>query len=119
MSHDLVEQGNLIAWVMQRGEDWIRTLIFYTDEMKTTRRNLTGYTATAQVRRSPDSTEVLLTLTTAINGTQGEVVLSCPHSQSDITLWQNGVMDMKLVAPGGTVEYLPALTFSVEPTVTR
>lgn len=116
---DLVGQGQLVAWVLRRGEDWSRTIICYADEAHTTRRDLTGYTATAEVRSTPEDAAVLLTLDTAIVGALGEVIVSCSHAAADITTWQNGVMDVKLTAPGGAVEYLPTLPFKIDPTVTR
>lgn len=116
---DQVQNGRLTAWQMLRGEDWERTLIFWADAAKTTRSDMTGYTAVAEVRRSPDAADVLLTLSTAVNGPQGEVALICPHSQSNIIQWQTGVMDVKLTDPGGNVSYIPRLPFSIIPTVTR
>jgi hypothetical protein len=115
---DITRDGELVKWVIRRGEDWTRTLEFYTDETEATRRPLTGATAKAEIRATEEATAVLLSLDTTVNAALGEVVLNADHDDTDITTWSDGVMDVQLTI-GGDVEYIPVIPISIAPTVTR
>lgn len=110
------------GWRIKRGDDWSPTLRFYTDATKTTRKNLTGYSATMAFRRSFGE-PVLITLSTAdgtivIDGDAGEVTPLLSHTLSDVD-WVTAITDLKLIDAGGRVKHHLQYPFVVEPVVTE
>lgn len=65
--------------------------------------NLTGYTATGQIRAEADSATTLGTLTPTIpTGTDGVIVVSIPASDTANYTFRRGVYDIKITKAGAT-----------------
>lgn len=85
--------------------------------------DLTDYTARMQVRRTIESSTVLISLTTenggiAIDGPEGRVlVLMTDEQTSDLT--SSGVYDLEIIAPDGAVSRLVQGEFKLSLEVTR
>jgi hypothetical protein len=108
--HDIVVQQN--ATYSQRYE--------YYDPTNTTPINLTGYTATAQLRATHDAATVLLTFTCTITPLTGLVVVSATAIQTAaLVAPSEAVWDILLTAPGGAVERFIEGRAEITPGVTR
>ena len=85
--------------------------------------NLTGYTATMQVRQSHLSAAPLITLTTAagitLGGAAGTVVARMTDEQTDTLPAGNWRWDLKLTSPAGDDTRLLEGTAKVTPAVPR
>lgn len=86
--------------------------------------DLTGCTARMQVRPKIDSTEVLVSLTTAnggitLGGAAGTVAIRIEADVTEDFTWKGGVYDLEIVFLDGTVRRLLAGGVSVSPEVTR
>lgn len=86
--------------------------------------NLTGWTARMQARRKVDDPVVLFNRTTenggiVLGGTAGTVDIVMDAVKTSEFDWKNGVWDLELVAPDGTVTRLAEGSISVSPEVTR
>ncbi len=86
--------------------------------------NLTGWTARMQARRKIDDPDALFTLTTenggiVLGGIGGTVDIVMDAVETSGFDWKNGVWDLELVAPGGSVTRLAEGSISVSPEVTR
>lgn len=88
--------------------------------------DLTGYTARMQVRAVIEDPVVLVDLTTenggiTLGGTAGTIDLFINDAATSAYMWDAGVFDLEMVAPGanGDVIRLTAGTVTVSPEVTR
>lgn len=89
-------------------------------------RNLTGYTARAQVREEFTSSSAELEMTTedpfyiTLGGAAGTVTIDVPDTVTDdLTAPFTGVWDLELVDGSGNVERLVQGAVSIRPEVTR
>jgi len=85
--------------------------------------NLTGYTARMQVRRTIDSSTVLLNLTTGgggitLGGSSGviEIYISAANTA---TLASSGVYDLEIISTTGVVDRILQGNFTLSQEVTR
>lgn len=86
--------------------------------------NFTGYTARMQIRRTIDSSTVMIALTTEnggisfTNAAQGELTVNMTAAQTaDLT--SSGVYDLEIVSGSGAVSRLIQGSFTLNPEVTR
>lgn len=87
--------------------------------------DLTGYTARMQVRRTIESSTVLLNLTTENGGldvmpyeASNEILINVSASVT-ASISTSGVYDIEIISPTGTVSRILQGTFTVSPEVTR
>jgi hypothetical protein len=103
-----------------QGADWDRT---FTITQSGTALNLTGYTASMQVREAADSTAYLLSLTSGtgitLGGTAGTVVVAITAAQSSAIPAGSYAYDLELIATAGSVTRLLQGAFNVSGNVTR
>ncbi len=78
--------------------------------------DLSGYTFLSQVRSSPESTEVLATLTVTPTNEVGGVIT---FSQAAASLAVQGCYDLRLTPPAGPPRYMVAGLLIVEPSTSR
>jgi len=109
------------AWRIKRGDDWSPTIRFYTDATKAARKDLSGYSAVMEFRRTFGE-PVLITLSTAdgtitINGLAGEVTPLLSHTASAVE-WSAAIADLKLIDAGGRVKHHLQYPVIVDPVVT-
>jgi hypothetical protein len=86
--------------------------------------NLDGYDAKMQVRKRPESTEVLIELSTAnrrivLDSERKTINLQIPAIETAGITWATGVYDLELTAPDGKVELLSFGSVQVTKEVTR
>lgn len=83
--------------------------------------DLTGYTATLQIRAFPLAPTVLYDATSDIilGGIEGTITLTIPASASENFTWWQGVYDLLLTSAGGQVTRLLQGAVSVAPVVTN
>ena len=86
--------------------------------------DLTGYTAEMDIRETPESSTVLLELSTAngkivINGPTGEISLGLLAADTAALTWEHGTYDLILTSPGGFNEIPIYGEITVTPTNTR
>jgi tRNA threonylcarbamoyladenosine modification (KEOPS) complex Pcc1 subunit len=86
--------------------------------------NLTSYTARMQVRETPDSSAVLLGLTTennriALGGTAGKITLTVSATDTAAVSAGEYVYDLEVISSLGTVTRLIQGCFTVDAEVTR
>lgn len=79
--------------------------------------DLTGWTAAAQVRAKPDSTDVLVTMETVVTPASGITVTMTPEDTA--TLSGSVVWDLQTTDTSGTVRTLVGGTFTMVLDVTR
>jgi hypothetical protein len=87
----------------------------------TTPVNLTGYSASLQIRPFPLSTTLLYDASANITlgGAAGTITLSIPAGTTEgFSTWWSGVYDLLLTDPSGNVTRLLAGTVTVSPGVT-
>jgi hypothetical protein len=109
-----VKQGTTVSWA-------------YVLKVGATAVNVTGYTARFQVRKTFDSSDALLSLTTssgiAVDGPNGKFTLSLsPSATTDIAFKGEeleGVYDVEVVDTSGTVTRIAEGTFTITREVTR
>jgi hypothetical protein len=103
-----------------QGADWDRT---FTITQSGTALNLTGYTASMQVREAADSTAYLLSLTSGtgitLGGTAGTVAVAITAAQSSAIPAGSYAYDLELIAGAGSVTRLLQGAFNVSGNVTR
>jgi len=85
--------------------------------------NFTGYTARMQVRRTVDSSTILISLTTensriVLGGVTGVVELFISAADT-ATITSSGVYDLEIIASNGIVRRMIQGDFTVVPEVTR
>ena len=87
--------------------------------------DLTGYTARMQVRRTIESSTVLLNLTTENGGldvmpyeASNEILINVSANVT-ASISTSGVYDIEIISPTGTVSRILQGTFTVSPEVTR
>jgi hypothetical protein len=82
--------------------------------------NLVGYTATAQIRKSFDSTTAVdMTCTFADDRTSGQITLSLTDSQTSAMEWGRYVWDLLISTAGGNKTRVVEGIATVSPSVTR
>ena len=86
--------------------------------------DLTGCTARAQFRPSADSTTELLDMTTEngriiLGGALGTVQILIDSDTTTSFTWTEGVYDLEIVHPSGTVRRLMQGSVTISPEVTR
>lgn len=84
--------------------------------------NLTGWEARMQARRTVGDDTVLFELTSGNGGIvlgNGTIVVRISAQETSAYAWKNGVWDLELIAPDGTVTRLLEGGVSVSPEVTR
>lgn len=85
--------------------------------------DLTGHTARMQVRRTIDSSAVIISLTTEnggiqIDGDDGKITIIMSDSQT-AALTSSGVYDLEIEDPSGNVSRVVQGTFTLSQEVTR
>lgn len=82
--------------------------------------DLTGYTASMQIRAFPLATTVLYTATPDIvlGGELGTITLTIPASDTEDFTWWSGVYDLLLMSPLGVVTRVLQGSVTVSPGVT-
>lgn len=113
------------AWsfVVEQGSTFYRKLVL--SDFSGAPLDLGGYALRAQVRPTPESSEVYATWTTdngrflLLNPEQGEVVFEISASETAGYTWREGVYDLELVDPVGRVERLLEGKVYVSPETTR
>ena len=81
--------------------------------------DITGYTAAMQIRAYPLSGVLYdATADLTLGGPAGTITLSIPAADTENFTWWNGVYDIVLTSPGGTVSRFVQGTVSVSPGVT-
>ena len=85
--------------------------------------NLTGYTARMQVRRTIDSSTVLISLTTengriTLSGASGIIELDISATDTS-TITSSGVYDLEIIGSNGIVSRILQGDFTLSPEVTR
>ena len=85
--------------------------------------NLTGYTARMQVRRTIDSSTVLISLTTeneriTLSGASGIIELDISATDTS-TITSSGVYDLEIIDSNGIVSRILQGDFTLSPEVTR
>ena len=87
---------------------------------------LTGYSARMQIRAKVTSTDVLLSLTSAVGGgidvggsPTNRLAVHIHHSTSSAWTWRKGVFDLELIDGNGEVIRLLEGAVVVSPEVTR
>lgn len=86
--------------------------------------DFTGYTARMQIRRTIESSTVLLELTTETGGIEftdednGEITLTISATET-AALTSSGVYDLEIVSSAGTVSKVIKGVFTLNPEVTR
>ena len=113
--HITVDQGATFILELQKTED---------DEI--TPIDLTGCVIRMQVRASPGDATVLAEFGTVLpltgivlDGPNGTMTLTITDEISAAWTFANGVYDIEIAFPGGTVERLVQGKFLVDPEVTR
>lgn len=84
--------------------------------------NLTGWAARMQARRTVGDDTVLFELTSGNGGIvlgNGTIDVRISAQETSAYAWKNGVWDLELIAPDGTVTRLLEGGVSVSPEVTR
>lgn len=110
---------------LQQGATWHVQLTYKAgaDPQSATPVDLTGYTARLQVRSAWYSDSPLLSLTTtagiSLGGDAGTIDLHLSATETAALLWREGVYDLELQAPDGTVLRVLAGKVTVIPEVTR
>ena len=103
---------------IKRGDDWVKTLEFYSDAALTQPLDLTGYSAAMDM--VPANGVVALRLSTD-NGRiaiAGHIVtLTLAHAET-VVPWNVADTDLKLIDPGGQVKHWLHYPVVIEPTVT-
>jgi hypothetical protein len=81
--------------------------------------DLTGFTATMQIRAFPLSSTVLYDATTdlTLGGTAGTITLTIPSANTETFTWWTGVYDLLLISSGGIVTPFLQGTVTVMPGV--
>ena len=105
--------------VLKQGADFSMTLAI--KDAQGVAINLTGYTATAQMRRNASAVSPTASFSCTIpNGPDGSIVVALSHTvTSAMAAPDSGVWDLFLTAPGGNTLALVAGTVTVQPRVTR
>lgn len=86
--------------------------------------DLTGFSASLQIRQTPQSATVLYAGSTAngnivLGGTDGTITLTIPATTTSSFSWLRGVYDLILTSSGGIVTRLLQGSVTVSPDVTR
>jgi hypothetical protein len=73
-----------------------------------TPKDLTGYTAKAQVRATKTSATALMDASTAngfitINAPGGIVQINVPQATTEVMVWTSGVWDLEITSAGGEI----------------
>ena len=104
---------------LYQGADWDRT---FTITQSGTALNLTGYTASMQIREAADSTAYLLSLTSGsgitLGGTAGTVAVAITSAQSSAIAAGSYAYDLELLS-GSQVTRLLQGAVNVSGNVTR
>ncbi len=106
-----------------QGATWVRVLAWKAGTPAVP-VDLSGCTARMQVRPRVDSADVLLELTTdngriVLGGDTGQVALQLTADETELLDWRQGVYDLEVEFPGGTVRRLAQGQIVVSPEVTR
>ena len=85
--------------------------------------NLTGYTARMQVRRTVDSSTIIISLTTengriTLGGPTGIIELNISAADT-ATITSSGVYDLEIIAANGVVDRIMQGNFTLSQEVTR
>ena len=99
---------------LQRGDSWGITVRPTTSDGSPI--DLTGWTATAQVRSKADSTDVLATMTVVVGA--NDIAVSLPPAET-ARLSGKLVWDLETVDAGGIVRTLLSGTLTIVADVTR
>lgn len=83
-----------------------------------TPRDLTGYTATMQIRETPVSSVVLATATVGVDALTGAVTAVIPAATTAAYTWTAGVYDI-VITSGATQEQVAEGRIGFRQTVTR
>lgn len=106
-------------FTLYQGADWDRT---FTITQSGTALNLTGYTASMQIREAADSTAYLLSLTSGsgitLGGTAGTVAVAITSAQSSAITAGSFAYDLELIS-GSQVTRLLQGAVNVSGNVTR
>jgi hypothetical protein len=106
-------------FTLYQGADWDRT---FTITQSGTALNLTGYTASMQIREAADSTAYLLSLTSGsgitLGGTAGTVAVAITSAQSSAITAGSFAYDLELLS-GSQVTRLLQGAVNVSGNVTR
>ena len=106
-------------FTLYQGADWDRT---FTITQGGTALNLTGYTASMQIREAADSTAYLLSLTSGsgitLGGTAGTVAVTITSAQSSAIASGSYAYDLELLS-GSQVTRLIQGAVNVSGNVTR
>jgi len=108
------------SFTLYQGADWDRT---FTISQGGSALNLTGYSASMQIREAADSTAYLLSLTSGsgitLGGTAGTVGVAITSAQSSAIAPGSYAYDLELVAGAGSVTRLLQGSVNVSGNVTR
>lgn len=106
-------------FAIEQGATWMTSLILAS-------RDLTDCTARMQIRETVLSPSTLLSLTSepeagiAITpGPPGVIAITITAEQTAAMTWKNGVYDLELISPNGSVERLLKGDVTVDFEVTR
>jgi|LakMenE01Jun11ns_1017448.scaffolds.fasta_scaffold9792544_3 hypothetical protein len=110
---------NEVLVQIDQGTDFGESLVFYTDNTNTTRRNLTGYTFSAKARYGTHASDTVVTFTTQVtDAAQGVVNWALTDTQTQAMKPGRWVFDLEMSVGGevtrimwGTVEIKPAATY--------
>jgi hypothetical protein len=103
-----------------QGDTFTRAYACYTDQAQTVARNLSGYTAKAQLRETASPTATLIaSFTAAISGASSNIItISLTAAQTSAIAQTTGWFDVQVTSAGGVVETLVRgkITFTAEVT---
>lgn len=106
--------------IVQQGTTWVRRWLI-TDPATGVPRDLTEWTARAQIRAYIADTTTLFEFTGSgiTCDSNGYVTLTVTPGQSSAWAWRDGVYDLELVDPTGRVARIAQGAVRVSPEVTR
>lgn len=116
--------NNRAKFIIDQGAEFLATLTWYTNQAKTTTKDLTGFTAEMQIRKSLSS-DPIITLSTA-NGritfgtplTDGVINLQVAEADTAALIPDNYIFDLKMVKTGETKRLIQGVV-AVDAAVTR
>lgn len=102
---------------LYRGDTTRLKFNLWQDTAKTIPTDLTGATATAQIRDRPDSPTVTVTLTCTV--TLPNTIDVVVPASSDTTIHYRGTWDLQLTYPSGDVQTVVTGAVTASPDTTR
>jgi len=107
---------------IEQGSTWSQEVIWKNNDNSPV--NVTGYSASMQIRTTIASPTSLMDLTSAnskivVGGVNGKFTITITAAEAAALSWVTAVYDLEIISPGGTVIRILKGSVTVDPEVTR